>query len=1119
MEPLLLLESIHDQSTETLKNNLTSLNDIFRHLNNCNKSEDDMVGCKDLFQYAVRQREAVENELELRAARVRICGLLTNQSPREAKTSDGSLVCDTKLQSSTSEAAIETRDSTLRVPKDTPSEARRYIIPLPSSLMGHREANIAAAPQVKISNENKSEKVGDIYVTSSSRSTRPITNVGTEAVSGSESSVCATTSVEVSTKTNGLLIADDRGENLGNSRMLRKSQQHWSFRATSRNAPFDTNKVRRSCVTIGNTSGGIFARHRRPKKDGKGDPCRHSDLISIARVREIERQQRRKRALHRLTARRIARANEKEEKKKRQKPIRSMRSKEQESRSRCVEHRAESAPQCLKFFPRETLSRERETAQMMILSVEALVAKQTTMVAVVTERRKNHLANKMIPRAKILFPTRRVHTCEVIEHGVVSFSMTDIQRHEERYLTSNAEVRAVAFSPLVQITGGIFNRSVLLDVSSEESESVSLSDDEIGQNEIKEQKNDTHNDGGYKSVHFDLSCPRFEKVEGHRGDELASLKLTATVNGPKSGVSPFSMHTFSTSRKLTCKDEPMGNDFHIRRSFDPSVNSPGAVHQVNRHHIMSINGGWSVTEGEVHAESIVNQGRKGQADRNCQPSGVSVPSTQAVTLYDNELSLEFPRRDMPLSDDATSGKGDLMHMRGKVQQEISEIGIEEGDNIDIGLQDLESKFLAKESSLLRPAPISSSGHAEARHHSSPLSLNHSTEKNWDSDLPNDAHDTFLAHYDTFPCIFSAYHEGVIKNGGESGRSSSGSKKRQKERLMNVSLEESILQKTWRLYTVWQQVMRDYATVFSTESVGSLSEEKELGRNALVYNGSNDGAALQYRVNSSSRPEVYSIVAQALKNEVWYASHACTGDESQCSIYQANWVEMPTGLGLGATWNLLWTWSKPRINYSSLLVWQRVNHFPRSRELTRKDLLKRNIGRMQQLCSGSKQHKDAFHIMPRTFVLPHEYNKFVNAFYEVDRVSHQTSPASDAAFATGLVSHSSKLVKRSKTPNDNEGEENIQHVSRQGRVHPHNFWILKPVGLSRGRGISLISDISDVKYDSQCVVQQYISNPLLINGFKWDMRLYVLVTSFQPLEAFLYREGERYHDIQLNVCYD
>lgn len=30
----------------------------------------------------------------------------------------------------------------------------------------------------------------------------------------------------------------------------------------------------------------------------------------------------------------------------------------------------------------------------------------------------------------------------------------------------------------------------------------------------------------------------------------------------------------------------------------------------------------------------------------------------------------------------------------------------------------------------------------------------------------------------------------------------------------------------------------------------------------------------------------------------------------------------------------------------------------------------------------------------------------------------------------------------------------------------NYWILKPVGLSRGRGISLISDIGAVKYDSQ-----------------------------------------------------
>lgn len=45
-----------------------------------------------------------------------------------------------------------------------------------------------------------------------------------------------------------------------------------------------------------------------------------------------------------------------------------------------------------------------------------------------------------------------------------------------------------------------------------------------------------------------------------------------------------------------------------------------------------------------------------------------------------------------------------------------------------------------------------------------------------------------------------------------------------------------------------------------------------------------------------------------------------------------------------------------------------------------------------------------------------------------------------------------------------------------------------------------------KQNGSMVVCHYISNPLLINDLKFDLRIYVVVTSINPLKIFMYEDG-------------
>jgi tubulin polyglutamylase TTLL5 len=52
----------------------------------------------------------------------------------------------------------------------------------------------------------------------------------------------------------------------------------------------------------------------------------------------------------------------------------------------------------------------------------------------------------------------------------------------------------------------------------------------------------------------------------------------------------------------------------------------------------------------------------------------------------------------------------------------------------------------------------------------------------------------------------------------------------------------------------------------------------------------------------------------------------------------------------------------------------------------------------------------------------------------------------------------------------------------------------------------VSEVANLTYTQPSVIQSYIRDPLCLDGYKFDLRLYVLVTSFKPLEAFIHTEG-------------
>ncbi|KAJ0175179.1 hypothetical protein K1T71_009320 [Dendrolimus kikuchii] len=164
------------------------------------------------------------------------------------------------------------------------------------------------------------------------------------------------------------------------------------------------------------------------------------------------------------------------------------------------------------------------------------------------------------------------------------------------------------------------------------------------------------------------------------------------------------------------------------------------------------------------------------------------------------------------------------------------------------------------------------------------------------------------------------------------------------------------------------------------------------------------------------------------------------------------------------WNFYWTDMSVSVERAKEMKrFQRINHFPGMLEICRKDLLARNLNRMQKI------YPKEYNFFPKTWCLPADFGEALNY----------------------------SKTRKNKT------------------------FIIKPECGSQGRGIYLTKSLKDIKPTDKLICQVYLSKPYLVDGYKFDIRVYTLITSCDPLRIFVYNEGlvrfatSRYADPNVN----
>lgn len=93
----------------------------------------------------------------------------------------------------------------------------------------------------------------------------------------------------------------------------------------------------------------------------------------------------------------------------------------------------------------------------------------------------------------------------------------------------------------------------------------------------------------------------------------------------------------------------------------------------------------------------------------------------------------------------------------------------------------------------------------------------------------------------------------------------------------------------------------------------------------------------------------------------------------------------------------------------------------------------------------------------------------------------------------------------ETYNYPEQKNLIYNKFQNYKFNSNDLWMIKPSNLCAGSGITIFRSLQNVKL-KEFVLTKYMTNIHLINGKKYDLRLYILITGLKPLRIYFYKEG-------------